>query len=142
MAPELTALRSMFLVAMHHGLHQAPEELPTIEGPDMLPAVLRAMRQLGLHGKVMRNCGWEKLGALGTAYPAMAIRRDGSWVILVHVIPAGDGTRHAAILDPAEEHQGMQLCAEASFVDTWAGTLVLCKRIHALRDESQPFGLC
>jgi ATP-binding cassette subfamily B protein len=131
----------MFLIAMHHGLQLAPEELPAIEGPDMLPAVLRAMRRLGLHGKVMRNCGWEKLGALGTAYPAMAIRKDGSWVILVHVIPAGDGTRCAAILDPAEERRGMQLWTQENFVDNWAGTLVLCKRVHALQDESQPFGL-
>jgi ATP-binding cassette subfamily B protein len=131
----------MFLVAMHHGLHLAPDELPAIEGPDMLPAVLRSMRKLGLHGKVMQNCSWEKLGALGTAYPAMAIRRDGSWVILVHVIPAGDGTRRAAILDPAEEPRGMQLWTQEAFAEHWAGTLVLCKRVYALQDESQPFGL-
>ena len=131
----------MFLVAMHHGLQLAPEELPAIEGSDMVPSVLRSMRKLGLHGKVLRHCSWEKAGALGTAYPAMAIRKDGSWVILVHVIPGGDGTRIAAIVDPVVEQDGVQLCTRADFVESWAGTLVLCKRAHASTDENQPFGL-
>ncbi|WP_149537403.1 peptidase domain-containing ABC transporter [Siccirubricoccus phaeus] len=141
MAPELTALRCMFLVAMHHGLHLAPEELPAIDGPDMVPAVLRAMKKLGLQGRVMRQCDWARAGALGTAYPAMAIRRDGSWVILVHVIPGGDGRSSAAIVDPAEERQGMQLWPEERFTADWTGTLILCKRVYALADEGQPFGL-
>src|SRR3954471_12119934 len=131
----------MFLVAMHHGLHLAPDELPPIEGPDMVPAVLRGMKKLGLQGRILRGCDWDKAGALGTAYPAMAIRRDGSWVILVHVIATGDGTRRAAIVDPANERQGMQLWSREDFMAEFAGSLVLCKRIYAMADEAQPFGL-
>jgi ATP-binding cassette, subfamily B, bacterial HlyB/CyaB len=131
----------MFLVAMHHGRQPAAEELPAIDGPDMVPSVLRAMRKLGLRGKVLYHCNWKKAGALGTAYPAMAVRKDGSWVILVHVVPGGNGTKLAAVVDPVIERQGVQLCSRESFVESWAGTLILCKRDYGLADESQPFGL-
>ena len=131
----------MFLLAAHHGLHLAPEELPPIEGADMLPSVLRTMGKLGLRGRALRGCSWDKAAALGRAYPAMAIRRDGSWVILVHVMPGEDGTPHAAILDPAAEAEGVQLCSRDAFTASWSGTLVLCKRVHSLSEENQPFGL-
>src|SRR3712207_693182 len=127
LAPELTALRCLFLVAMHHGLQLAPEELPAIEGPDMLRPVLGAMRKAGLKTRVLRDCGWEKAAGLGTAYPALAPRRDGSWVILVHVVPGPDGNQMAAVLDPATEVAGVQLVPREQFLQGWGGTLVLCR---------------
>ena len=140
MAPELTALRCVFLVALHHGLRLAPEELPAIEGPDMVAPVLRALRAAGLKGKALRHCDWAKAGALGTAYPAMLVRRDGSWAILIQVVPGPDGARQAAVLDPAREQAGIQLVPRERFVQEWSGTLLLCRRVHALADEAQPFG--
>ncbi|WP_246523671.1 peptidase domain-containing ABC transporter [Neoroseomonas eburnea] len=141
MAPELTALRCLFLVAMHHGLHMAPEELPAAQGPDMLPAVLGAMRRLGLKARALTHCGWEKAERLGTAYPALAVRRDGSWVVLVHVMPGPDGAPMAAVLDPAEEAAGVQLVPRESFLAAWSGTLVLCRRATPAAAEDRPFGL-
>lgn len=141
MHPEFTALRCMFLVAMHHGLHLAPEQLPAIDRAGTVPTILSAMRKHGLRARVLRNCSWEKAGALGTAYPAMAIRKDGSWVILVHVIPGSDGAKAAAIVDPAQEQEGVQLCSRETFVRSWTGTLILCKRVPRLDDENQAFGL-
>lgn len=126
---------------MHHGVHLAPEELPVAAGGDVLPTILGTMGRLGLKGRVLRRCGWDKAGALGSAYPAIAIRKDGGWIILVHVIPGPDGTRLAAIVDPANEGLGIQLQTSDHFVADWAGTLILCKRVYALDDEDQPFGL-
>jgi ATP-binding cassette subfamily B protein len=140
-APELTAIRCVFLVAMHHGLRLRPEELPAIAAADMLPPVLRAMRAVGLKGRALRGCSWEKAGALGTAYPAMLVRKDGSWAILIQIVPGPDGSGQAAVLDPAREHLGVQLVPPARFLEEWSGTLLLVKRMHALDDEAQPFGL-
>ena len=131
----------MFLIAMHHGIQLTPNELPSIEGSDMLPAVLRALRKVGLKSKALHNCRWEKASALGTAYPALAIRKDGSWLILVHAITAADGTQRAAIVDPCAEQNGIQFWTPETFVDGWDGALVLCKRVQRPDDEGQPFGL-
>jgi subfamily B ATP-binding cassette protein HlyB/CyaB len=141
LAPELTALRCLFLVAMHHGLQLAPQELPELSPGDMTGSVLRAMRGVGLKGSALQRCGWDKAAALGTAYPAMALKRDGSWLILVHVVPAADGSQLAAVLDPSAEHEGVTLMPRDRFEAMWSGTLILCKRHFAVTDPDQPFGL-
>ncbi len=143
MAPELTALRCLFLLAAHHGQTLAPEELPAdAQGRAMLPAVLAALGKAGLKARTLRGCGWDKAAGLGTAYPALALRRDGRWMILVHVVPGPDGTMMAAIYDPAEEQAGVQLLPKARFLAEWDGTLVLCRRpAPALAEEDRPFGL-
>ncbi|WP_137127997.1 peptidase domain-containing ABC transporter [Roseomonas sp. HF4] len=139
MAPDLTALRCLFLVATHHGLQVAPEDLPAAQGSDLLPAMLAAMGRLGLKAQAVAGCGWDKAERLGTAYPALAVRRDGSWVILVHVMPGPDGEPAAAVLDPAEEAAGVRLVPRARFLAEWSGTLVLCRR-RTPGGADRPFG--
>ncbi|WP_439594642.1 peptidase domain-containing ABC transporter [Falsiroseomonas sp.] len=141
LAPELTALRCVFLVAMHHGLQLAPDELPQPGQGDMVPAVLRTLQQAGLRGQALRRAGWDKAAGLGAAYPAMVVRKDGSWIILIHTLDGADGEPVAAVLDPAREAEGVQLWPRAQFLEEWSGTLLLVKRVHALGDEDQPFGL-
>ncbi|NKC29750.1 peptidase domain-containing ABC transporter [Falsiroseomonas selenitidurans] len=141
LAPELTALRGVFLLAMHHGLQLAPDELPQPGQPDMVAEVLRALRAAGLKAQALRRGGWARAAGLGTAYPALAQRLDGSWVILVHTLDGADGAPLAAVLDPAAEQDGIQLLPQAEFLAAWNGTLVLARRVHALADEAQPFGL-
>ncbi|MBR0658436.1 peptidase domain-containing ABC transporter [Roseomonas oryzicola] len=139
LAPELTALRCLFLVASHHGLRLGPEDLPAAGAPDMLPAVLGTMRRIGLDARALTGCGWDKAEGLGSAYPALAVRRDGSWVVLVHVMPGPDGAPSAAVLDPAQEASGVQLVPRERFLADWAGTLVLCRRA-AEQEDHRPFG--
>jgi ATP-binding cassette subfamily B protein len=87
------------------------------------------------------GCGWDKAAGLGTAYPALATRRDGSWLILVHVMPGPDGAPMAAVLDPQQEAAGVQLVPRENFLADWSGTLVLCRRATPLPEEDRPFGL-
>ncbi|MBU8542772.1 MULTISPECIES: peptidase domain-containing ABC transporter [Roseomonadaceae] len=141
LAPELTALRCVFLVAMHHGLQLAPDELPQPGHGDMVPEVLRALQGTGLKAQALRRAGWDKAAGLGTAYPALVLRSDGSWVILIHILDDADGQPVAAVLDPVREAEGVRLMPRAEFLAEWSGTLVLVKRVHALTDEEQPFGL-
>ncbi len=139
MAPELTAIRGVFLLALHHGIRLRPDQLPAT-GPDMLTPVLRALREAGLKARALHRCGWDKVAGLGTAYPALLRRQDGSWAILVQVMPGADGTHQAAVLDPAEEHLGVQLVPVDRFMAAWSGTLLLVKRAQGLLAEEQRFG--
>ena len=140
LAPEFTALRCLFLLAMHHGRQIAPEDLPRAEAAAMLPALLDALRRQGLKARALTGCGWDTAAGLGTAYPALAQQQDGSWVVLVHVMPGADGSPAAAVLDPAEEEAGVQLVAREQFLARWAGTLVLCRPPTPMAEE-RPFGL-
>jgi ATP-binding cassette, subfamily B, bacterial HlyB/CyaB len=135
-----TALRSLFLVALHHGCQIQPEQLGLGGDPaDPLGSVKRVMREAGLSSRVIRHCKWESLGRLGGAYPAMAIQKAGNWVILTQVVKAADGEM-VAVVDPLNEHAGVMLVPKDVFLADWSGTIVLCKRRPAETETSQPFG--
>src|SRR3954468_19901220 len=48
MSPHLTALRCLFLVALHHGIQLRPEVLASADDSDTLSSVMRLMREIGL----------------------------------------------------------------------------------------------
>jgi ATP-binding cassette subfamily B protein len=140
LAPELTALRCLFLLAMHHGVQLAPEELPPVGSGDMLPGLLGTLRRVGMTTRVLHGCDWAKAGALGSAYPVLAQYRDGRWVVLVHVVPGAEGERAAAVLDPAEERAGVQLLPRPQFEAVWNGTLLLARPAGAVAEDGTEFG--
>ena len=126
LAPQLTALRCVFLVAAHHGVQLTPEVLPTLVGGDMLGAVLAALGRAGFQARPLPRCNWAKATALGSALPAMAMMRDGSWVILVQAGPQS-GAEAAAVLDPRCERDGVRWVPRDEFLADWTGTLVLAR---------------
>ena len=135
-----TALRSLFLVALHHGCQILPEKLAAGgNAADPLGSVRRVMRDAGLAAKVIKNANWDGLTRLGSAYPAMAIQKAGNWVIVLQVVKAADGEM-VAIVDPLNEHAGMVLVPEKEFMAVWSGTLILCKKRKAEEESKQPFG--
>ena len=141
MASRLTALRCLFILAQHHGVQISPEMLATANDEDTVRQMLRLMRNVQLGGKLLRNRKWKDLGALGSAYPVMAGRKDESWVIIVGAIPAADGAFSLAVLDPRHEDAGTILVHREQFEAEWNGRLLLCKRVYQLTDPTQPFGL-
>src|ERR1700761_2178353 len=98
MSPHLTALRCMFLVALHHGIQVAPEKFATADEQDSLGSLLRIMREVGLAGKILKNRTWDDLSSLGSAYPVMAERTTGHWVVIASIVPAADGRTMLAVL--------------------------------------------
>ncbi len=139
MSPYITVLRCLFLIALHHGVQLAPDELPQESQGDHVTGVLKAMRSAGLKGRHTR-LSWKSACELGSAYPAIAIMKDGHWVILAYALPADGGVMHAAILDPRREAEGVRFIPESEFIAEWSGEVILAKRVWALLDESQPFG--
>jgi subfamily B ATP-binding cassette protein HlyB/CyaB len=141
LSPHMTALRCVFLLALHHGVQLAPEKLAEANASDMVTAIMGVLGDAGLTGRYLRRRRWRDLLTLGSAYPAMAERTDGSWVILVSAMPVGKGVFNIACLDPASEQTGVAMISEPAFMAAWTGNLVLCKAGPATMAASQPFGL-
>jgi len=141
LTPHLTALRSLFLVAMHHGVHVPADLLSRADPTEPVLAMLGVMREVGLTGRVLHGRSWRDVSRLGSAYPALVERSDGSWLIVASALPRSDGVEALAVLDPAAEQSGIIALPRAEFEATWTGRLLLCKRKHRLSDEHQPFGL-
>jgi ATP-binding cassette, subfamily B, bacterial HlyB/CyaB len=135
-----TALRCLFLVAMHHGLELTPEQLAIANSQDTTGGVLRVMREAGLKGRELKRCRWDNLASLGNAFPAIAGQKDGTFVIVVSVGKTPEGHLAAAVVSPANEQAGVAFIAREEFLKSWNGTLILCKRDHKMGDENQPFG--
>jgi ATP-binding cassette, subfamily B, bacterial HlyB/CyaB len=141
MPPYHTALRCLFLVAMHHGRQLQSAQLSSGDAQDPVASVLQIMQDAGLEGQVLKSRGWGDLTALFKACPLMAISKDGHWVIVVGAMPEKDGQPGVMVLDPAVEQSGAVTLTRAAFLEGWSGTLVLCRRARRLADEQQPFGL-
>jgi ATP-binding cassette subfamily B protein len=141
MAPHLTALRCLFLVALHHGVQVPPEKLAEADDSDTMKSVVRLFTELGISAKILKNRKWEDLLSLGSAYPVMAEQSSGGWVIVASTLPTSDGGTQVAVLNPATEATGVQLQKRERFEDTWTGRLILCKKKVRIVDEDQKFGL-
>ena len=132
---QLTALRAVFLIAAHHGVALRAEDLPRLVEGDITPSVLKALSENGFQARLIEKARWKTVAGLGAAVPAMAGRPDGSWVIIVALMPG----EAVAFLDPSEEAKGVQSCPKADFLADWDGRLILARpRVAA---EDQAFGL-
>ena len=141
MSPHLTALRCLYLVALHHGVQVPPEKLGEADEADTVGSLLRIMRDLGIAGKILKGRSWDDIARLGSAYPVMAEQKEGHWVIVASTLALADGRVVAAVLNPLSEQSGVQLVSREQFTETWTGRLILSKRKFKITDESQPFGL-
>jgi ATP-binding cassette subfamily B protein len=139
MAPYLTALRSVFLVGMHHGCPIKPELLTSGDAADPIGSVLRIMSEAGLEGGVLRRCRWKDVDKLGDAYPVIAVKKSGHFVILVRAVDS-DGEKTVLVLDPAAEQDGMSFLSEKQFTALWDGTLILCRGSRATNEVPEKFG--
>ncbi len=126
---------------MHHGVHVPPELLSRTDPNDPVASMFDIMRAVGLSGRLLHRRSWRDISRLGSAYPAMAERHDGTWVIVASAMPAEDAIEALAVLDPASEQSGIVVTPRAAFEAAWTGRLILCKRRYRLADERQPFGL-
>jgi ATP-binding cassette subfamily B protein len=141
MSPHLTALRCFYLLALHHGVQVPPEKLGEADPADTLRSVLQLMRDVGLASKMLKNRSWDDLMKLGSAYPVMAEKTSGNWVILASAMTTPDGRVVAAELNPQDEQQGVKLAPREQFEANWTGRIILAKRKFRITDETQPFGL-
>ncbi|MGC2855249.1 peptidase domain-containing ABC transporter [Novispirillum sp. DQ9] len=143
-----TALRSLVLLARHHGLDVKAEHAeglnPNSGVEPPITDILRVANAAGLKGKALTGRDWAALQTMVPAFPALAVTRDGGAVIVVNVVRENpdDPEPGVAVLDPKAEDQGVTLWPKERFLEAWGGTLVVLKRrLRLSTDDNQPFGL-
>ena len=139
-SPLHTALRCLFVVALHRGVQLTPQRFAEVSDGDTLGSILDVMRKVKLRGKVLRGCKWNDLAALNYAYPVMALLKGGYWVVVVNTTEGPDGPA-AATLNPQTEKDGITLVPQAQFIENWTGSVILCKHARRANEEVQNFGL-
>jgi ATP-binding cassette, subfamily B, bacterial HlyB/CyaB len=140
-SPLHAALRCLFIIALHHGLEITPQDLISgTDAADPVGSILKVMKRAGFKGSVLKNRKWKAITSLGSAYPAMAGQKDGNWVVVVNLVALPGEDAKIAILDPMAEQAGVVMVDRDQFMETWDGTIVLCKRIFADVDSKEPFG--
>ncbi len=139
-SPLHTALRCLFVVALHRGVQLTPQRFAEVTEADTLGTILEVMRKVKLRGKILRGCKWSDLAALNYAYPVMALLKGGYWVVVVNTTDGPEGPS-AATLNPQTEKEGITLIPQSQFMENWTGSVILCKNARRANEEVQNFGL-
>jgi ATP-binding cassette, subfamily B, bacterial HlyB/CyaB len=140
LSPHHTALRSLFVVALHKGVQLEAADFAEFTEADTLGSVLRILSRVRLQGKVLSGSKWSTLTGLSHAFPVMSLQADGHWVVVYNTVDGPDGPA-AAVLDPRCEPNGVTLVPRKLFLAGWSGSLVVCSRVKQQPEEPQPFGL-
>jgi len=139
-----TMLASFIRIARHHGVDLS---LPTLlqrfavrenEISDSL--LLRIGKEHGFRIQE-KTLQWQELVNAGDVWPALARLKDGRGIIVSGIAPVSETEFRVAWIDPANPGAGFLLFSEEEWFANTGGTFFLIKRLYALDDESQPFGL-
>jgi ATP-binding cassette subfamily B protein len=142
-----TALQALEWVARHHGLDLSVDKivheyaLNPSEEID-LQRFLRIAKESGFKAR-HTSVRWEDLPRLDSAFPLIARLANGNTVILAGFRPDPknrDGGQ-AIIIDPLTASLTFIPVAKEALLEQWRGDVVFLKRVYALGDENQPFGL-
>jgi subfamily B ATP-binding cassette protein HlyB/CyaB len=140
-----TVVQCLTAIAQHHGLQINPERLIheyalTDEEP-ALPLVLRMANEMGLKARG-ENISWSSLFVQGGVFPILALRANGTAVIVVGVRPGEGGAEGSvAVLDPSVDMTSVEWVDREKFCGLWDGEVVFLKRSHSITDPNQPFSL-
>lgn len=107
--------------------------------------LLRMAKEHGLKAKML-DLSWHELLHLKKAYPAIAILRSGSHVVLTGLLERGERDQPrelvVACFDPLSGNGGGHIrLTRQEFEAIWSGKIYVLKRPYRLTDESQPFSL-
>jgi ATP-binding cassette subfamily B protein len=138
-----STIQCIAALAQHHRLPVNPERLIedyALVSAEPTPAtVLRIASDIGLKAKVDKFT-WEGLLAQEGVFPLIARMADGNCVIVMGAVKNGDG--QVAILNPlADNATAVLLMDREKFCSFWHGEVFLMKRLYALPEQNQPFGL-
>ncbi len=148
MAPRFphSTIQCLAAVAQHHHLAINPERLIedyALAGEEPPTAtVLRIASDIGLKAK-FEQLSWDGLQAQNGVFPLIARMGDGSCVIVVSATGgAGSGDGQIALLNPlADRPTELLVIDRETFCKRWQGDVFLLKRLYAVLDKEQKFGL-
>lgn len=141
-----TALVCLTLIGRHHGidinvrrlLHEYAVDASEI--PERL--ILKIARDYGMKGR-KQHLTWEKLAIMGEAFPAIAEKQDGSYVVICGC-RKNSADEQVAVIDPStpmKPGENYIFWNRQEYSETCNGKILLIKRIYSLLDEKQPFGM-
>ena len=134
-SPHHTVLRCLFMMALHRGIQLPPEHLAMVTDRDSIRSAQGVLAAAGLHAEIRASATWKDLCRLGPGFPAMAMMRDGNWVLILRA----DTAAGVQLLDPRAEQDGVIALPRARFSRGWTGTLLLCR--HTEPPDPGAFGL-
>lgn len=141
-APRVTSIHALAVVARHHGLHLAIDQISRDHdlqsSEPSVKLLVKIAADNGLTARMAR-LRWKHLARLGKALPLLLRLRDGSMMVMVAF--RGDGEAPAAMLqDPLSPDQACVAVDEVRLASVWDGEAVFIKRRFRMNDEEQPFG--
>ena len=90
-----------------------------------------------------RKLNWDGLLHLGSAYPAIAVKKNGKKILLCGVRKNPEKDPELVIIDPEVKKTGspFDFKDRESFEEIYSGSCILLKKTYSLSDENQPFSL-
>ena len=136
------SLIALVVVARKLGLHLDARQMMRehrLERGEVSPnQLIRLAGSAGLRATGLRP-GWNELGRLAKALPAIVYLQDGGAMVLIRVERLG-GAQRVIVQEPSAEDALLSLdCRQFSAI--WSGELVLVQRSHSMADVVQPFSL-
>jgi ATP-binding cassette subfamily B protein len=142
-----TALLALELVARHHGVDLGADRIAHdyaigTETDISTALLLRIAKENGLKARML-TIGWADLAGLGETFPLIARLSNGNTIILsgFRHDDTKDGGGEAIIVDPLAETPSFIPLSRERLLEQWRGEAIFIKKIFALADRSQPFGL-
>lgn len=142
-----TALLSLELVARHHGIDLGIDRIAhdyAIRAGDEVSTalVLRIAGESGLKAKAL-TIRWDDLAKLDGSFPLIARLSNGNSIILsgFRPDPKMEDGGEVIIVDPLAESPTFIPLSRDRLLDLWRGDVIFVKKVFALADEAQPFGL-
>ena len=143
---EQSALFCLCAIARHHNISMDLRRVMHDFAIDTEEPRLTLLREIADSYELksrMCKMKFDKLIHLNQAYPAMAVKKNGKYVVICGVRPNEDETVDLVVLDPEKtsaESRFTFLNKEAA-AEELSGQVMLLKRRYKLSDEDRPFSL-
>ncbi|NBV35250.1 MAG: hypothetical protein EBR81_16025, partial [Proteobacteria bacterium] len=100
------------MVATHHKKGVPPDAPKLCSESDPDGSLVRLLEAADLEAHPIAGCTVKNLGRLGSAFPVLARKKSGHWIIIIGLAAPGVGPRKAFVLDVEHEAEGV---VEVSF---------------------------
>ena len=148
-AKKQTKLTSFVQIARHHNTQVDIREIMheyAIGEKEIKNSLFREIASDYQFKTKFVRLSWADLGKSRSAYPCIAVKKNGCFAVLCGVRSGDDENKYdAVILDPESDQYNTPdrflFLSEEEFNSEYDGTCVLLKKIYKLSDEQQPFSL-
>ncbi len=141
-----SALFCLCAIARHHNIAMDLRRVMhdfAIDEEEPRPALLRSIADsYELNTRAVRM-PWDKLIALGQAYPVLGRKKNGKYIVICGVRPNPDQSLDLVIVDPenTSSESRFSFLSKDAAAEQLAPDVLLIKKRYKLTDEDRPFSL-